>query len=101
MNRALALLMGAAAVGVPLVGQLPAARAFRAGGIPVIFKPVSANTVIAVQLYLRGGSPNLTPAQAGIERFIGAASTRGTVKYTREEFAARTAATATRVERRR
>jgi zinc protease len=59
----------------------------------VIFKPVAENEVIAVRLCLKGGSANLAPAQAGIERFIGALSTRGTERYTRDQFAARAATT--------
>lgn len=88
-----------------LVALAPAAAAraqdvkvteFTVAGIPVILKPITANEVIAVQLYLRGGSANLTAATAGIERFIGNAAPLGTAKYSKDEFAAR--ATATGVE---
>lgn len=73
----------------------PGVTEFMAAGIPVIHKPVEANQVIAVRLYLRGGSANLTPETAGIENFMTAAATRGTERYSRDEFAARSAATGT------
>jgi zinc protease len=66
---------------------------FRAAGTQVLFRPVTGNEVIAAHLYLKGGSATLAPAQAGIERLIGVLSTRGTENYSREQFAARTAAT--------
>lgn len=68
---------------------------FEVAGIPVIYKPVLGNEVVAVRLYLDGGSANLTPETAGIERFLAAAAVRGTEKYSRDEFAALSAATGT------
>lgn len=78
--------------------QQPAVSEFTAGGVRVIFKPVPANEIIAVRLYLRGGSANLTPQRAGIENFIGTLSTHGTEKYSKDEFAALAARTGTTVE---
>jgi predicted Zn-dependent peptidase len=75
----------------------PVVSEFSAAGIPVIYKPIEANEVIAVRLYLRGGSANLTAETAGIENFMTAAATRGTEKYSRDEFAARSAATGTAI----
>jgi predicted Zn-dependent peptidase len=75
----------------------PVVSEFLAAGIPVIYKPIEANEVIAVRLYLRGGSANLTAETAGIENFMTAAATRGTEKYSRDEFAARSAATGTAI----
>ena len=75
----------------------PVVSEFVAAGIPVIYKPIEANEVIAVRLYLRGGSANLTAETAGIESFMTAAATRGTEKYSRDEFAARSAATGTAI----
>ena len=91
---ALAFPAGGAAQGVeggPVVSE------FSAAGIPVIYKPIEANEVIAVRLYLRGGSANLSAETAGIENFMAAAATRGTEKYSRDEFAARSAATGTAI----
>ena len=70
---------------------------FTAAGIPVILKPVTANEVIAVRLYLKGGSASLSPANAGIERLMGEAATRGTAKYPKETFDARRVATGTSI----
>ena len=60
---------------------------FDVGGIPVIMKPITANDVIAVRLYLKGGSASLTPANAGVEAMMLAASTQGTAKYDKDAFA--------------
>jgi zinc protease len=79
------------------VARGPVVSEFSAAGIPVIYKPIEANEVIAVRLYLLGGSANLTAETAGIENFMTAAATRGTEKYSRDEFAARSAATGTAI----
>ena len=89
MKRALTLF---ALLVSPLAAQQPAVAKFAVAGIPVILKPVAANEVIAIRLYLRGGSANLTPATAGIERFIGAMASQGTTKYGKDDFAARATA---------
>jgi hypothetical protein len=89
MSRTGALLVGIISVSAPVAAPQSPASEFRAAGIPVIFKPVAENEVIAAQLYLKGGSANLGPGSAGIERFIGTVSTRGTEKYTRERHASR------------
>lgn len=70
---------------------------FEAAGIPVIHKRVTANDVIAVRMYLKGGSANLTPETQGIENFIGSVMTRGSEKFDKDEFAARAQATGTRI----
>lgn len=57
-------------------------------GIPVIHKRVTANDVIAVQVYLKGGSAALTPATQGIENLLGQTITTGTEKYSKDQFAA-------------
>jgi predicted Zn-dependent peptidase len=79
---------------VPLHAQgRPQIEDFRVSGIHVIHKPISANDVIAVRLYLTGGSAALTPATAGIEQLIVSTMTRGTRKYDRDQFTARATAT--------
>lgn len=89
----------AAAVGSPGVLAQEAARPteLTVAGIPVVRLPVEANDVIAVRLYLKGGSSNATAELAGIENFIAAASRRGTERYSRDEFAALTASTGTAI----
>ena len=77
--------------------QRVAASKFQVSGIPVILKPVTANDVIAVRLYIRGGSSNLTPANAGIESFMLEAATHGTAKYTKDAFNERLTETGTSI----
>ncbi len=77
--------------------QRVAASKFQVLGIPVILKPVTANDVIAVRLYIRGGSSNLTPANAGIESFMLEAATHGTAKYTKDAFNERLTETGTSI----
>src|SRR5690349_8533384 len=66
-------------VGVPVTKTIVA-------GIPVIHKRVTANDVVAVQVYLKGGSAALTPDKAGIENLLGAVITKGTTKYDKDKF---------------
>ncbi len=57
---------------------------FEVSGIPVILRRVTANTVVAANLYLLGGVRQLTPANEGIESLLLEASERGTRKYPRD-----------------
>jgi zinc protease len=57
---------------------------FEVSGIPVILRRVSANAVVAANLYLLGGVRQLTPANEGIESLLLEASERGTQKYPRD-----------------
>ena len=63
------------------------ASKFTVAGIPVIFKPVTANDVVAVRLYLKGGAANLTAQNAGIESMMLNAATQGSAKYSKDAFA--------------
>lgn len=56
---------------------------FDVGGIKVILRQSDANNVIAANLYLLGGSRQLTSANAGIESLLLEISDRGTKKYPR------------------
>jgi zinc protease len=97
MRRLLHIVL-AAAVLIPAAGYAQtAATKFEVAGIPVILKPVTANEVIAVRLYLKGGSASLTPANAGIERMMLAASTQGTTKYDKDTFNSLSTETGTRI----
>jgi zinc protease len=80
---ALAFVLAAASSGK---AEAQAAK-FTVAGIPVIFKPITANDVVAVRLYLKGGAANLNAQNAGIESMMLAASTQGTSKYTKDAFA--------------
>ncbi len=57
---------------------------FEVSGIPVVLRRVTANNVVAANLYLLGGVRQLTPATQGIELLLLEASERGTLKYPRE-----------------
>jgi zinc protease len=95
--RALVLAWALLAVARTSEAQQSAITEFTAGGVRVIFKPVPANEVIAVRLYLQGGSANLTPQRAGIEQFVGELARHGTEKYSQDEFAALSARTGTEI----
>jgi zinc protease len=100
VTRILTAGLAALALSLPAAAraqQLAEVTEFTVAGIPVIYKPIGANEVIAVRLYLEGGSANLTPGNAGIENLMTAAATRGTEKYTRDEFASRSSATGTAI----
>jgi zinc protease len=56
---------------------------FDAGGIRVILRQSDANNVVAANLYLLGGSRQITAANAGIEPLLLEVSDRGTKKYPR------------------
>ena len=92
MTRTLRVLALAFAATASVAAQQVAVTEFTVAGIPVILKPVTANDVVAVRLYLRGGSANLTAQTAGIESFIGAMATEGTARYGKDDFAARATA---------
>ena len=57
---------------------------FEVSGIPVILRRVTANNVVAANLYLLGGVRQLTAATQGIELMLLEASERGTQKYPRD-----------------
>ncbi len=57
---------------------------FDVGGIPVILRRVTANNVVAANLYLLGGTRQLTQATQGVEMLLLEASERGTRKYPRD-----------------
>src|SRR5262249_49860258 len=92
-----ALLIGAAlaiAAAVPARAQSGATRpgarfdtstvAFDTGGVHVILRRNPAHQVVAVNLYLLGGTQLTTPKNSGIETFILLLSERGTAKYSRD-----------------
>lgn len=57
---------------------------FEVSGIPVILRRVSANNVVAANLYLLGGVRQLTMETQGIENLLLEATERGTAKYPRD-----------------
>ncbi len=73
----------------------PPIEDFTVAGVRVIHKPITANDVVAARLYLKGGAAALTPRTAGIEQLLLSTVTRGTEKYSKDEFTARATATGT------
>jgi zinc protease len=64
---------------------------FDVNGLRVILRRNTANDVVAANLYLLGGTRQLSPATQGLETFLLAASERGTAKYPRELVRQKTA----------
>jgi predicted Zn-dependent peptidase len=96
--KRISLITALLAVSAPVAAQSrPAIEDFRVAGIRVIHKPITANDVIAVRLYLKGGSAALTPAMAGVEEMIVSTATLGTAKYTKDQFTALSTATGTEI----
>ena len=58
-----------------------ATSSFDVGGVKVILRESNANNVVAANLYLLGGSRQVTPANAGIESLLLEVSERGTRNY--------------------
>ena len=54
---------------------------FTTGGVRVILRRSTANDVVAANLYLLGGTQQLTPATQGIETMLLVASERGTRRF--------------------
>jgi zinc protease len=64
---------------------------FEVRGLRVILRRNTASDVVAANLYLLGGTQQLTPRTAGIEALLLATSERGTRRYTREALQRATA----------
>src|SRR5688572_10060468 len=54
---------------------------FEVGGVKVIHRPIGVTDVVAVNLYLLGGSRQVTATTAGVEPFLLHASEYGTKRY--------------------
>jgi zinc protease len=59
---------------------------FDVGGVKVILRQISGNDVVAANLYLLGGTRQVTSATSGIEPFLLEVSERGTEKYSRDRL---------------
>jgi zinc protease len=57
---------------------------FEVGGLRVILRRNTASDVVAANLYLLGGTQQLTPRTAGTEALLLATSERGTQRYSRD-----------------
>ena len=65
-------------------GSDTATARFEVAGVRVILRRNTASDVVAANLYLLGGTQQLTPQTAGIEALLLAASERGTRRYSRD-----------------
>jgi zinc protease len=70
---------------------------FEVGGIPVILRHNPANEVVVANLYLLGGTRQLTAQTAGIEALLLAASERGTRRFPGSTVRQRTARLGSRI----
>ncbi|HUF76033.1 MAG TPA: pitrilysin family protein [Longimicrobiales bacterium] len=78
-GRALgAALLGFSALAADLAGQAGDPQVYEVDGVRVVHLEARSREVAAVRLYLLGGTRQLTPETAGVERLILAASERGT-----------------------
>jgi len=68
-----------------------ATTSFDLNGLKVILRRNTANDVVAANVYLLGGTQQLTPAIQGIEDFLLQASERGTKNFPREKLRQRLA----------
>jgi len=96
MKKFFGIVLSLAVVATQAGAQVQVTK-FEVAGIPVILKPITANEVIAVRMYLRGGAASLTAANAGIEAMMLAASTQGTAKYNKDAFAELSTETGTNI----
>jgi len=70
-----------------LIQRVPAdtsTAVFEVAGVRVIHRRVTANDVVAANLYLLGGTRQLTADDAGIEALLLETSERGTARYSKE-----------------
>ncbi len=65
--------------------------AFEVDGIPVVLRRVSANNVVAANVYLLGGVRQLTSQTQGLELLLLEATEEGTAKYARDDLRRRMA----------
>jgi hypothetical protein len=59
---------------------------YEIAGVRVIHRRAAANEIIAANLYLLGGTRQVTAATAGIEPLLLTTSERGTASFTREQL---------------
>src|SRR6478672_595191 len=59
---------------------------FDVAGVKVILRQISGNDVVAANLYLLGGTRQVTAATSGIEPFLLEVSERGTQRYSRDRL---------------
>lgn len=81
IRRAVAVLALALLPCTALAQGDTATSTFDVNGLKIILRRNTANDVVAANMYLLGGTQQLTPATQGIEAFLLEASERGTKRY--------------------
>jgi zinc protease len=85
-------LLGLSAISLPAAAQTDTSTTtFDVNGLKVILRRNTANDVIAANVYLLGGTQQLTPATQGIEVMLLRASENGTKRYPAEKVRQATA----------
>ncbi|HET9004392.1 MAG TPA: pitrilysin family protein [Gemmatimonadaceae bacterium] len=69
----------------------PTTTDFMVDGVHVVLRQTTANDVVAANLYLLGGTRQLTPETQGIEAMLLIASERGTKRFSKDALRALTA----------
>jgi zinc protease len=83
--RVVGFALGVTAVAPSLGAQADTATAaFEINGLRVILRRNTANDVVAANVYLLGGTQQLSPATQGMETLLLRASERGTAKFPKE-----------------
>ena len=82
---------------VARAGDDTATSEFTVDGLHVILRRNTANDVVAANIYLLGGSQQLTPATQGIEMLLLAVSERGTKHYPKTQARLRIARLGSRI----
>ena len=86
VSAALIALAAAFAVGQPSQRASDATVAYDASGVRVIQRIDTTSEIVVANLYLLGGTRQVTPATAGIEAFLLDATGRGTRLYPKERL---------------
>src|SRR5215470_5645242 len=85
LPRVFGLALGVTATAPSLRAQADTATtAFEINGLRVILRRNTANDVVSANVYLLGGTQQLSPATQGMETLLLRASERGTAKFPKE-----------------
>lgn len=93
LRRIMMIAVLVCASGTSVVAQTAAdtlTSSFTVDGIPVILRRNTSNNVVVANVYLLGGSRQVTEATSGIEPFLLAVSERGTTHYPKAVLRRRT-----------
>lgn len=92
-----ALAQNAGTAKTPSQTTAPQISEFDVNGLKVLVKRRSNSPTVAVSLFLRGGSRNLTPENVGIESFMLGTATEASARFPREALRRELARTGTQI----